>query len=78
MKKYIIKNCPARFDKVNGEQGCTDNLKKLCLDCYEVSDCLLKRIVEIFKDFRKDSILINGNQIMVEEILNLLEIEEVE
>ena len=72
LMKYIIKNCPARFNKVNGEQGCTDNLKKLCLDCHEVSDCLLKRIVEKCKRSLEVSYCP-----VEQEILNLLEIEEV-
>lgn len=71
--KYIIKNCPARFNKVNGEQGCTDNLKKLCLDCHEVSDCLLKRIVELCANkYYKDVYELE------DKILKLLEIEGVE
>ena len=76
MNKFVIKNCPALY-------GCKYCIYKFGLyagkrECKDINDCLLKRIVEIFKDFRKDSILINGNQILVEEILNLLEIEEVE
>ena len=79
--KYIIKNCPARFNKVNGEQGCTDNLKKLCLDCHEVSDCLLKRIVELCKIYKNMNATTTGDYARREvalKILNLLEIEEVE
>ena len=78
MKKYIIKNCPARFNKVNGEQGCTDNLKKLCLDCHEVSDCLLKRIVKVCEEYKNNYCINNGVYLLIGEILNLLEIEEVE
>ena len=86
--KYIIKNCPARFNKVNGEQGCTDNLKKLCLDCHEVSDCLLKRIVELCEVYQQCCRICPTHDVCFEcesvsgkhlsdEIMKLLEIEEV-
>lgn len=77
--KYIIKNCDICFENFEANFICPYGTKKegLTAYCKDISDCLLKRIVDIFKDFRKDSVLINGNKIMVEEILNLLEIEEV-
>lgn len=78
--KYIIKNCPATFQNIDDEYVCPPVCRQegFPVYCKNNTNCLLKRIAEIFKDFRKDSIVINGNQILVEEILNLLEIEEVE
>lgn len=81
MSKYIIKNCPCLFDAyyasgktVKFECNDGNHEDKLCCD---VTDCLLKRIVELCKkewDLRPD---MNIDDNFPREVLQLLEIEEV-
>lgn len=56
MSKYIIKNCPT----TKGTNGfCGDDRKELF--CEEVSDCLLKQIVEKCKAKTEDDECLNCN-----------------
>ena len=63
--KYIIKNCPAINDRL-----C--KLEKGLTHCVDVSNCILKQIVEKCKENYA-----NENHGLADEILSLLEIEEV-
>ena len=49
MKKYIIKNCPAKDTRADG-QYCKENNGR----CEECSTCLLKRIVEVTADLMQE------------------------
>lgn len=76
MKKYIIKNCPAY-------KGCCTNEFRQGL-CSDISDCLLKRIVELCKitEYRvfnhKREVIGIKPSLLAGRILSLLEIEEAE
>lgn len=49
MKKYIIKNCPAKDTRADG-QYCKENNGR----CEECSTCLLKRIVKVTADLMQE------------------------
>lgn len=73
MKKYIIKNCPARFyEFINDEQKCFLKDRK----CKHIPDCLIKQIVELCKKQKESCIF--ATAFIADEILKLLQIEEVE
>lgn len=67
--KYTIKNCPAY------KGYCTNEFRYG--QCSEISDCLLKRIVDKCKNYREKFKNNYYSKKGFEEILNLLEIEEV-
>ena len=68
MSKYIIKNCPA----TKGTNGfCADERTEVF--CEDVTDCLLKQIVEKCYDYK-----LYSSQDLAEEILSMLEIQECE
>lgn len=69
--KYIIKNCPA----IN------DRLCKLEYDlthCVDVSDCIIKQIIELCNDvLEQETDPLNSSEMsFARKILDLLEIEE--
>lgn len=67
--KYIIKNCPAYSDY------CEEIKSYECQDC---TACLLKQIVELCKQYKKDYHATNGVWLLANNITNLLDIQEVE
>lgn len=85
--KYIIKNCPALFTSKGKTflDCCNEPSKKTCKD---ITDCLLKRIVEKLKPLQIitfehgiKGMFIAETKVelkQVSEILKLLEIEEVD
>ena len=72
MSKYVIKNCPnyiphfSYFDACKCEKSGRINGNYI-ENCKDISDCLLKQIVERASKFRSA---------YADEILDLLEIEE--
>ena len=82
MKNYIVRNCPAM------EAYCTcgkyyDNDKQISTRCKDITDCVLKRIVEFVK-WRDEESVCNSCGLGIphrkeefQRILNMLEIEEV-
>lgn len=79
-KKYIVKNCPCfneghpdlRFlgeclDLTQAENDC----------CAEVTNCLIKQVIELCKDVSGYSDFAFGQRDKADEILQLFEIEEV-
>ena len=71
MSKYIIKNCPMYFH--GNCYGHTGNC-----DCSDCTDCVLKRIVELCEQYKKDYNTTNGVWLLANNITNLLDIQEVE
>lgn len=89
---YVIRNCPC-FDTHNTQ--CLDTptmpITEMVL-CQDQTDCLLKRIVEICKDYPKQceiegnciddrlcsTCFLGGGCELAEEILGMFEIEECE
>lgn len=85
--KYIIKNCPV-FNKKH--QIC--NKKSKVVSCKDITDCVMKQIVENLKTYLQDNTCDNCNGIgydtncqdtscgnyQCHQILELLEIEEVD
>lgn len=91
MSKYIIKNCPAFIDF--DEQSLTENKcnahGKYNGDCCNISDCVLKQIVELAKghtelcknceqQIKECDCSDICNAYRLNKILQLLEIKEVE
>jgi len=76
MSKYIIKNCPAILPMTKLCDN--ENMKNPPDFCENITDCLLKQIVELCKeewDLRPD---MNIDDNSPKEVLQLLEIEEVD
>ena len=85
MSKYIIKNCP-----VYNTKHSICNKKSKVIKCSDITDCLLKQIVEECKEYKEECKLsciddrmcstcfLGGKQELAEEILSLLDISEVE
>ena len=89
MKKYVIKNCPKLantnrrigtiFDTCDGIDYDTDEFEY----CKDISDCLIKRIVELCNRNIDRVYYLDGKKIMqgqklAVDILEQLEIEEVD
>lgn len=89
MKKYIVKNCPALnlplfedYEEPAIKNGCMQEET----GCEEISNCLIKQIVELckepFNNFDLDDTRIQDKKfyahLLLMPILKLLEIEEVE
>lgn len=74
MSKYIIKNCPACF-LCSDKHVCDENNDKYCKD---ITDCVLKQIVEKCKLFQNNYLVNDGVQLLTTNILNSLDIQEVE
>ena len=73
-KKYIIKNCPAFCNDICGDD------RKECF-CDEVTDCVLKQIVEKCRDYYNMQAITTEDYARREvalKILDLLDIQEVE
>jgi len=66
---YIVKNCPAIYRTCN---DCSNNSGKQCQD---ITDCVLKRIVELCKEEQQSRVATN---ILSNKILQRLDIQEVE
>ena len=92
MSKYIIKNCPAIYGIDDGflcSYREDDESEKYCYDC---TDCVLKQIVELCKDYYKNceiegnciddrtctSCFFGGGNELAQDILSNLDIQEVE
>ena len=90
MKKYIITNCPTRFEpshkpkiRYNSKLICCDNLEY----CKDVNDCLPKRIVAECQEamrvydqteyFEDDCDKFMGESFMAERILDMFNIKEI-
>ena len=85
-KKMIIRNCPAIYGIDDGFL-CSDDNDESEKYCYDCTDCVLKQIVELYKEqtqFCKDCSTLtcedctfstNG---FAEEVIELLDIQEVE
>lgn len=71
MSKYIIKNCQMYF--AGNCYGHTGNC-----DCQDCTDCVLKQIVELCEQYKKDFSTTNGVWLLANNITNLLNIQEVE
>lgn len=90
MSKYIIKNCPCLIDF--DEQSLFENLCKNGGSCKDCTDCVLKQIVELCKDYSKNceiegnciddrtctSCFFGGGNELAQDILSNLNIQEVE
>lgn len=87
-KKYIIQNCPCynneRFIEgfLEGNETLCTYYKKNCQDC---TDCVLKQIVELAKEYKEELIDRKTKKVvatryfkLTKEILELLDIREVE
>lgn len=86
-KKIIIRNCPAilKMTKICDAYETTRDLPVLCKDC---SDCVMKQIVKITKNYNKgcgkhcdinrkeNNCGKTCNAYKIRQILELLEIEE--
>jgi hypothetical protein len=79
MSKYIIKNCPyySEDETLDGYENMTD--------CQNITDCLLKQIVELAKGYKEELIDRKTKKVvatryfkLTKEILELLDIQEVE
>lgn len=70
--KYIIKNCPAFTEEDNRYGLCFDDYNGYCKPCKDITDCLLKRIVDVCREqnLKYDTTACS--------VLELLEIEECE
>ena len=75
MSKYIIKNCPAFDNKYNECHSKIEPHKLYCQDC---TDCVIKQIVELCEQYKKDYNTTNGVWLLANNIINLLNIQEVE
>ena len=80
MSKYIIKNCPCfneghpMLDYYGECLSLTDDTQ-VCQDC---TDCVMKQIVELCEQYKKDYNTTNGVWLLANNITNLLDIQEVE
>ena len=77
MKKYVIKNCPyySEDETLDGYENMTD--------CQNITDCLLKQIVELCKEEssiiqHKQKVKVKGLNKLADKIFELLDIQEVE
>ena len=75
MSKYIIKNCSAFDSKYNECHSKIEPHKLYCQDC---TDCVIKQIVELCEQYKKDYNTTNGVWLLANNIINLLNIQEVE
>ena len=83
--KYIIKNCP---NYRNREVDYTCTVEVISSDCHNCTDCVMKRIVEKCREaqeimdkeeyYEDDFDTFNGESIMAETIMDMLDIEECE
>lgn len=71
--KYIIKNCPCRMEL--HENDCFGHTGYN--NCCACPDCLLKQIVELCEQYKKDYSTTNGVWLLAANIANLLDIQEV-
>ena len=87
MNKYIIKNCPAVYIFKSG-YSCNNLDYDEHKFCKDVTDCLLKRIVELCNKIKPleissaqkqlTNVWADRGYVLAQDILNLLEIEEVD
>ena len=73
MKKYVVKNCPAY------KGYCTNEFRYG--QCLEISDCLIKQIIEICKEAVNNDDpyqRMYAGKMYCEPILELLDIQEVD
>ena len=79
MSKYIIKNCPSCYyiycDK---EYECNWRGSGITRPCQDRTDCVMKQIVELCEQYKKDFSVTNGVWLLANNITNLLDIQEVE
>lgn len=73
--KYIIRNCPA-YCYLGKE--CHNEESQYGVSCCEVTNCVMKRIVELCEQYKKDYNTTNGVWLLANNITNLLDIQEVE
>lgn len=73
MNKYIIKNCPA-YDCSIAEWNCLGSDATECKN----GNCILKQIVELCEQYKKDYNITNGVWLLANNITNLLDIQEIE
>lgn len=91
--KYVIKNCDnyTEFDK---DWTCRSTIqnRKGCYCCQDCTDCVMKQIVELCKDYYKNceiegncidnrtctSCFFGGGNELAQDILSNLDIQEVE
>jgi len=93
MSKYIIKNCPAFAKGIfckGGDiidDGCADKTldRNTLISCQDCTDCLLKQIVELAKEYKEELIDRKTKKVvatryfkLTKEILEPLDIQEVE
>lgn len=91
MSKYIIKNCD-NYTNFDEDWTCRSTIqnRKGCYCCKDITDCVMKRIVEITKGYEKacgkhcdknrkeNNCGKHCNAYKIRQILELLEIEEVD
>lgn len=77
MSKYIVKNCTSLDSDGTTCQDCS---YEDCGadDCINRTDCVLKQIVELCEQYKKDFSTTNGVWLLANNITNLLDIQEVE
>lgn len=92
--KYIIRNCPSTYQNFEDKFVCTTQIKEKGFPfyCQNCTDCLLKQIVELCKDYYKNceiegnciddrtctSCFFGGGNELAQDILSNLDIQEVE
>lgn len=76
--KYIIKNCPACRQYQVGIYTCDDFYDCDLQRCQDCTDCVIKQIVKLCEQYKKDYNTTNGVWLLANNITNLLDIREVE
>lgn len=69
---YIVKNCPAFDNRIWIEPTCNINP----CDCENITDCVIKRVIEIAKDIIEKDCYENSDA-KAEKILQLFDLEEI-
>ena len=90
--KYIIRNCPVNYGLYKEMCGFVEEPEDIGRKCADCTDCLLKQIVELCKDYYKNceiegnciddrtctSCFFGGGNELAQDILSNLDIQEVE
>ncbi|MBQ1769104.1 MAG: hypothetical protein IIZ99_00170 [Turicibacter sp.] len=78
---YIVKNCPDFVLMRTATSGTYFNIcgtAKGHVECKDCTDCVMKQIVELCEQYKKDFSTTNGVWLLANKITNLLDIQEVE
>ena len=71
MTKYCVSNCPA-FDNTNYAE--CKSFKECSLQCFNNTDCLLKKIIGLCEDAYKDTSFSDA-KIRVSDVFRLMGVE---